>query len=329
MNTWNPFKNRFLRVFSATVAIVAVAGLASAQTRERTRDRDRDRDRDRAPAGYIGVYMQDLTDDVRAGLDLKVSKGVLVSGVEKDGPADRLGLDEGTVILSFNGKAVSTPDELRDAVRAVAPGKEASMEIVQDGKKKKVSIVVGERTSEWGWMSGPDSPRAPELRRAFAFFGGPRLGIRAHEMSDELGSYFKAKAGDGILVLEVDEKSVASAAGVKPGDVVQKIGDGNVKSVDDLRESVRDFEEGDEFTITVLRHGKTEVLKATMDDRESGREFSWMFDGRAPRMERLHRQMKNARPFVAPGQRHDDLRRELDELREELEQLKVKLEGGN
>ena len=323
MKTWKSHGSRAARWLWVVIAIIAVAGVVDAGAKEKKRERDRDR----THAGYIGVYMQDLTDDVREGLDIKVAEGVLISDVEDDGPAEKAGLDDGDVILSVNGTKVSTPDELRRAVRDIAPGSDAKMEVVQAGTKKTVTVTVGERPDrQFGWFSAPNAPRAPEFRRAFAMMSGPRLGIQAHEMSDALSSYFNTKQGDGVLVLDVNDESVAAAAGVQAGDVVQKINDQKIGDVDDLRASVKDFEEGDAFTITVLRHGKTQSLKATMDDQEN-HEFSWMFDGPGPRADRMHQKMGQMHGFMAPGPDRDELRKELDELREELNQLKKELKS--
>ena len=320
MKTWKSFP-RGAHWLWVAVAIVAVVGVADAGAREKKRDRER------VHSGYIGVHMQELTDDVRKGLDIKIAEGVLISGVEDDSPAAKAGLEDGDVVVSFNGAKIGEPDDLREAVRGLEPGTEAKMEVVQNGKTKTLTVTVGERPEEqWGLFLGPDAPRAPEFHRAFAMMAGPRLGIQAHELSDELGAYFNAKQGDGVLVLGVDEESVAAGAGVKAGDIVQKIGDEKIAGVEDLRASLRDFEEGDEFTITVLRHGKTQSLKATMDE-QTGSEFSWMFDGRGPRAERMHGRQGRMHSFMVPGPHDEDLRKELDELREELEQLKEKMDG--
>lgn len=325
MKTWSSWVRGAARWLPVVVAIVAVAGVTDAGAKEK--EKKRDRDRDRVHSGYIGVYMQELTDDVREGLNIKVAEGVLISGVADDSPAAEAGLDDGDVVVSVNGTKVGAPDDLRRAVRDLEPGAKATLEVVRDGDTRTLTVTVGERPqSEWGWFSGPDAPRAPEFRRAFAMMAGPRLGIQAHELSDELGEYFDVKKGEGVLVLGVDEESVAAKAGVEAGDIVQKIDDAKIGDVDDLRESLREFEKGDEFTVTVLRHGKARSLKATMDER-TGAEFSRMFDRRGPGAERLHRKAARMHPFATPGPYHEELRKELDDMREELKQLKEKMES--
>lgn len=301
----------------ATVLAATAADDAVAKEKKATKEKSK------SESGYIGVYMQDLTEDVRKGLDLKVESGVLVSGVADDSPAEKAGLEEGDVIVSFAGSDVATPEELRDAVSGFEPGAEAKLGVVRDGKTQTLVVTIGERPEgETFTFVSPDieieMPDGREMRHAFAMFAGPRLGIQAHELDDdELGSYFGAKAGSGVLVLDVEDESVAGKAGVKPGDIIQTIGDETIDDVGDLRESVREFDEGDEFTIGVLRHGKKQSLKATMDEPEHA-----YFNGNAPMWREFHRGMRA--PRAAPY--GNDIRRELDELKEEIREMKEQLE---
>jgi serine protease Do len=305
----------------ALAAVLAVAGAGDALAKDKTKT-STSKEKSKTESGYIGVYMQDLTEDVRKGLDLKVAEGVLVSGVQDDSPAEKAGLEEGDVIVSFAGKDIASPDDLRDIVKEFEPGAAAKMEVVRDGKTQTLTVTVGERPEQETFTfvtPDVDVPGMGRMHRAFTAFAGPRLGIEAHEIeNDELASYFGAK--EGILVLGVEDESVAAKAGVKAGDVIQKIGDETVTDVGDLREAVRDFEEGDEFTIGVLRHGKSQSLKATMDEQE----FSF-FNGEAPMWRERHHAPRAPRaPRVMVDR--ESLRDEIDELKKEIREMKEQLE---
>jgi serine protease Do len=264
--------------------------------------------------GYMGVYMQKLTRDIREGLDLDVERGVLVSGVENDSPAEKAGLEDGDVIIEVNGRSVRDPDDLRDLVRDMSPGDDVEVLVIRDGDRRSIDLTLGEAPErllfrfdddDFGWL-GRDG------HYSFAHLvGGPRLGVRAAELNEDLAGYFDAEPDDGILVLEVMDESIASEAGVKPGDVITKVDGNAIADVDDLRDSLKDFEEGDTFQVTVLRKGRTETLEATMND-QSIRTF---WSGRHPRvhLDRLRIDREDI----------DDV---LDELRDEIEQLKQELE---
>ncbi|MCI0452316.1 MAG: PDZ domain-containing protein [Candidatus Latescibacteria bacterium] len=319
-------KTHIIRSAAATslvlAAVLAVGNAVDAFAKDKKSSKSSVSSKEsKAESGYIGVYMQDLTDDVRKGLDLDVAKGVLVSGVQDDSPAEKAGLEEGDVIVSFGGKDVASPDELKDAVKEFQPGAVAKMEVVRDGKTENLTVTVGERPERDTFtFVAPDFDEGMgRMHHAFTAFAGPRLGIEAHEIeNDELASYFGAK--EGILVLGVEEESVAGKAGVKAGDVIQKIGDEKVTDVGDLRDAVRDFDEGDEFTIGVLRHGKSQSLKATMDEQE----YSF-FNGEAPMWRQWHHTPRAPRaPRVMVDR--ESLRDEIDELKKEIQEMKEQLE---
>lgn len=281
--------------------------------------------------GYLGVFMQELDGDVREGLDLDVESGVLISGVEKGGPADEAGLADGDVIVAFNGQKVDDPDDLKRLVRDTKPGEKVEIEVIRDGKTKTLTLTVGEWPDDPSWLSvgdlhfNGDDFKEHIGNMVYAFSGKPRLGVEVSELNEDLAGYFKTKAGQGVLVLDVDEESVAGDAGVKAGDVIVKVGEEEVKSVDALRESVGDYEEGDEFDIQVVRKGKKKTLKATMDEtdtafRWSGRPDVWMFDRHAP-----GGQQYRIRPPRVGVDIDEDLREELQDLREELEKMKKEI----
>jgi serine protease Do len=311
----------------AAAAMIAMAGAAgSALAKEKAKKAETPGNE--TGNGYIGVYMQELTADVRKGLDLDVKAGVLVSGVEDDAPAELAGIEQGDVIVKFDGRAVSSPDELRELVRAVRPGDSAAVELVRDGKSQTLTLTVGDRPERHviRWEDGDFAPMR-EYGRAFAMIGGPRLGVQAHELEDDgLASYFGAKKGEGVLVLSVDDESIAGKAGVQSGDIIRKIGDQAIEDVRDVRHALRDYDEGDEFDITVLRHGKAQSLKATMDDQSH--EFAFTVPD-APQMHRWQVPRTPRAPRVWMHEGRDDLRRELDDLKKELQELKEELEERN
>ncbi len=320
----------------AVIAIAGASGVAVAKEKKQTSTRSKTE----APggetgnSGYIGVYLQELTSQVKKGLDLKVENGVLVSGVEEDSPADNAGIEDGDVIVRFNGRSVSSPDELRSAVRATSPGKEARVDVVHDGDSKTLTLTVSERPEQHAmrWESHGDGDAPMMFARDFALFGGPRLGVQIKELDDEnLASYFGAKKGDGLLVLSVDDESVAAKAGIKAGDIISKVGDDKIEETGDVRHALKDYDKGDTFDITVIRHGKSQSLKATMDeDHEFAFEMQapGNFHWRGMTAPHAPRAPMPPRVYVSPGNR-DELRRELDDLKQEIQELKEQLEDRN
>ena len=337
IQTGNWKKTRWAWAIITVVAVVAIAGAAVAKEKGRqAKEKTAVEKPDGATGnGYLGVYMQELTTDVRKGLDLKVDRGVLVSGVEDDAPAAKAGIEEGDVIVGFNGKKVSSPEDLRAAVRAVDPGQEARIEVIHDGKSRTLTVTVGEQPDSirWHsnhWNSDEDFTPAP-FGRGFTMMMGPRLGVQVHELDDNgLASYFGAKKGEGLLVLSVDDESVAGKAGVQPGDIISKVGNDKIEDSGDVRNALRDYKEGDQFDITVLRHGKTQSLKATMDVPDNDyafrmpNNFHWHGNMMAPPAPRAPRA-----PRAWTNDDREDLRRELNDLKDQIQELKEQLKDRN
>jgi len=283
--------------------------------------------------GYLGVYMQELDKEVREGLDLDVSSGVLISGVEDDGPAALAGMEDGDVIVEFDGKKVGDPNDLRELAQNTEPGDKVKVVVIRDGEKKTLELTVGEWPDEITWMNYGDlhidRDSFKDLGSVFqAFSPRPRLGVEVTELSEDLAPYFKTKAGAGVLVLKVREESVAEEAGIRAGDVITKVGDEDVSTVGQLQESLEDFEEGDEVPILMVRKGKKKTVTATMDD--AGNTFLWSGQPnefryhvqKMPQMQKYHMRSPNVKMFVGD----DDIHKEIEDLKSELQEMKKEIE---
>lgn len=286
--------------------LIAAAGVASASPDD----------------GYLGVYMQDLTKNVRKGLDLTVDYGVLISRVEDDSPAAKAGIEKGDVIIKFDGKKIEDPDDLSDLVEDTEPGSEVEVVVIRDGKEKKFTVEVGEREDDMFFSFNSDDfgdfMHHGDVAR---FLPGPKLGVQTAELNDDLAGYFDTK--EGVLVLDVMDESVASEAGLKSGDVIRKVNGEDIEDTSDIRRAIKDLDEGDQFEIQVVRKSKNQTLKATMDDQSQ----YWIMGGNTPRVRVHGKRMDIPRAPRMPRVDFDreSLRKEMDELRKEIQELKEEL----
>lgn len=124
-----------------------------------------------AGRGWLGVTTQSTDDDLRRGLDL-TRDGLLVNQVSDDSPADRAGLRKGDVILSYNSRSVTEPEELRRLVRETEPGRTISLGIWRNGSRRTLQVEVGELPGsdddafETPAPPAPPTPPAPPGARA-------------------------------------------------------------------------------------------------------------------------------------------------------------------
>lgn len=266
---------------------------------------------------FLGIMMQELDEGVREGLDTTAKRGVIVTEVIDESPAAQAGIQDGDVIVEFEGKKVDSPEELRKLIADQGVGEKVSVKLVRGKESKTVELTLGDWADQpaMAWMQdNDDDAMAPwhALRHyATAMVWPGRLGVRISELNEDLGSYFGVKAGEGVLVLDIEEKSTAEAVGLKAGDVIVKVKGTEVKSARDIREGLEDADPGDEIAVTVVRNKKTVELKGEMKEGEGV-----MWRGDAPGMRSL---------FIPGDSDNDDLRRELDELRKEIDELKKEL----
>lgn len=258
--------------------------------------------------GWLGVTPEDISADRAKELKLSAERGVYVSEVEKDSPAEKAGLKSGDAIIEFNGTRVEGVTQFRRLVRETPPGHSVSIVVTRDGKSQTLNatlstmsdqfqhlrINLGDRMHEfvmnspardWNWEGpaiAPMTPRAPmpamptmppgsysyatpEGAYAFGFGTGsgsgfglgftPSIGISGENLNGQLGTYFGAPDGEGVLVREVQSGSPAEKAGVKAGDVITKVAGDRVKTIGELQSKLREKREDKTVQITVVRRG--------------------------------------------------------------------------
>jgi len=177
--------------------------------------------------GWLGVSIQPLTPEMAESMDISEKKGVLVSQVFDDTPAAEAGIRPGDLVLEFNGKKVSEPNELQSAVAWTKPGTKAKVILIRDGKRKTVTVEIARRPE-----------RLETARTRTGTGGGPaqleELGLRVADVTPEARQRYGYEPGQGVLITGVERGSLASRAELEPGMLILQAGGRNVKSVDDL-----------------------------------------------------------------------------------------------
>jgi Do/DeqQ family serine protease len=97
--------------------------------------------------GRLGISIQPITSDLAESLGLKEVRGVLISGIEPGGPAERAGLRQGDVITAFNGTPVNDGNSLRNLVASTSPGTEVTLTILREGREQQARATLGELPS--------------------------------------------------------------------------------------------------------------------------------------------------------------------------------------
>lgn len=264
--------------------------------------------------GWIGVYVQDLDEDLRDYYDIQTRNGVLVNDVVDNSPAEKAGLQKEDVIVRFDGKRVRNTRDLTRAVKRTTPGEKVRIEIVRADKKKKLNLRVTEKPDHrYIYRSKSRKKYAP---RVFGFGRHHKawLGIRMAELNEDLADYFDVDAHEGVLILSVADDSPADKAGLKAGDVITRIEGTRIRNTDDVRDVLEDYEDGDDVEVIFKRRNRQRSVEVELTNRGSYRfeghdgDFSFEF---APNIDEEK---------MAELQKR--LRRDLD-----LDDLKIELRG--
>ncbi|HXN24442.1 MAG TPA: PDZ domain-containing protein [Candidatus Dormibacteraeota bacterium] len=204
-------------------------------------------------ASWLGVETAEVTSDKVKQLRLPAERGVVLTEIVPDSPAAKAGLKSGDVVTEFNGQHIEGASQFRRLIRETPAGRSVQLTLWRDGRSQTISAVLGQgeqgRQMVYGetapgetFFKAPYTPRIELPRFEFGgdrvMFGRPILGISAENLSGQLGSYFGAPDGEGILVREVSSGSSAEKAGIKAGDVITKVDGDRVRSVGELREKL-------------------------------------------------------------------------------------------
>jgi serine protease Do len=203
--------------------------------------------------GAIGVQFQGQSNPALLR-SFGTDHGIVVNSVQTGSPADRAGLKRGDVILSVNGQAVRSGDELVAIVSETDIGKKLSVEFLRDGKRGTADVEVADRNLIIGESRASQGGEGnPEVNPA----GGGVLGLAVKNLTpdqtQELSSQLHLEAKQGVLVVDVEVSGFASDLGVERGDVILSINRHIVASVDDYNKLQGQLKSGMDVVLLVAR----------------------------------------------------------------------------
>jgi len=191
---------------------------------------------------WMGVGIQDLTPELAEYYGLKSQKGVLVTQVFPDNPADKAGIKAKDVIVAVDGKAVATGRELSSAVAGLPIGKAVPVKLFRDGKEMTVTVQLTERKEMETVAQGGQAPESDEL------------GIRAADLSPETAKRFGVDEKEkGVLVVAVRSGSKADQAGLQQADIVKEVNRVPVQTVAEMKSQLGKAKAGEQLQLLVKR----------------------------------------------------------------------------
>jgi S1-C subfamily serine protease len=210
----------------------------------------------RVRRGQLGVFVQAMTDDIAQSLGMKEARGVIVGGVQKGSAAEKAGIKQGDVIVSFNGSVVNDANELRNLVAATQPGTDAAVTVLRDGREQQLKVTLGEfsASAPGGREEGGEGGEQGE---------GGQLGVEVAPLTPELESRLRVPEGhQGLVVMSVDPAGPAADAGLQQGDLIEQANRQPIKSIEDLRAAIQAA--GDRPLLLLVTRGEQGSLFVTV-----------------------------------------------------------------
>ena len=244
---------------------------------------------DSGTSSYLGVDIADVTPDRLGALKLKDEQGVEVTMVDQDAPAGKAGIKEHDVILSMNGTTIESKSQLQRMIHETPTGRVVSLGLSRDGQPLTIKVQLADRRSEFHQMGKskdgdfrfeippiPPMPNMPDFDvpniGVVVVHSSVRSGLMVENLTPQLGEFFGARNGHGVLVRSVEKGSRAEKAGLRAGDVIVRIGDQPVHDTSDFTHALH-LRSAGSVNVGVIRDKKEQTITISLPERKDSGEM--------------------------------------------------------
>ena len=201
--------------------------------------------------GWLGVRIQDVTQDVADAMGLAEAKGALVTDVP-DGPGKDAGILSGDVILTFNGSEVADSRALVNLVADAPIGEVVPVVVLRAGANVNLEVKLGRREEAEAAAQPADENAVPQMPET-----ADLLGLTLMPLTDDLAEGLGMSPGDkGLVISKVDVASEAYEKGLRDGDVITEAGQQPVATLQDIQDRLSEAKDaGRKSLLLLVRHG--------------------------------------------------------------------------
>src|SRR6202158_2467830 len=199
--------------------------------------------------GWLGVRIQQVTDEIAESLSIKPPRGALIAGVEDKGPAKPAGIEPGDVVVKFDGKDIKEPKDLSRVVADTAVGKEVDVVIIRKGAEETRKVTLGRlEDTDKAVQASTKTPEPVEKRVT-----QKALGLDLATLSKDLRTRYKVKDSvKGGITTNVDGPSDAAEKRLSPGEVIVEVAQEAVSNAADVKKRVDQLKKDGKKSVLLL-----------------------------------------------------------------------------
>ncbi len=189
--------------------------------------------------GWIGVSIQEITDELSEYYKLKNKNGVLIVEAFENDPADKAGIKANDIIVEIDGKMIKNSKGLTSIVASKKVGSKIKVKVLRENKLKTFKVKISKRSERHSVSAdGMDG----------------EIGVKLSEISPELAKKYNVKRS-GVLIINVAKESKAQKAGLLPGDVITEINHQRIRSKKDYLNAIGKIDSGQSIVMVIVRKG--------------------------------------------------------------------------
>jgi serine protease Do len=200
--------------------------------------------------GWLGVRIQQVTDEIAESLNIKPARGALIAGVEDKGPAKPAGIEPGDVVVKFDGKDIKEPKDLSRVVADTAVGKEVDVVIIRKGAEETRKVTLGrlednDKVVQAAAKTKEEPAEKPVTQKA--------LGLDLATLSKDLRTRYKIKDSiKGVVITSVDGASDAAEKRLSAGEVIVEVAQEAVSNAADIKKRVDQLKKDGKKSVLLL-----------------------------------------------------------------------------
>ena len=209
--------------------------------------------------GWLGVRIQQVTDEIAESLNIKPARGALVAGIDDKGPAKPAGIEPGDVVVKFDGKDVKDPKDLSRVVADTAVGKEVEVVVIRKGAEETKKVTLGRlEDNEKVQQAAAKSKDEPAAEKPVT---QKVLGLDLAALSKDLRGKYKIKDSvKGVVITGVDNASDAAEKRLSAGDVIVEVAQEAVTNTADVKKRVDQIKkDGRKSVLLMVANGEGEL----------------------------------------------------------------------